>query len=57
MLFRSSADKVTNILKIYQNEGLQGIFENRYDQPASSLASFWQCLKWSFQVAPVANAQ
>ena len=52
-----SADKVTNILKIYQNEGIQGVLKNRYDQPSSSLAPFWQCLKCSFQVAPVANAK
>ena len=52
-----SPDKVTNILKMYQSEGVQGILENRYYQPSSSLAPFWQCLKCSFQVAPVANAK
>lgn len=51
------ADTVTNVLKLYQSEGLQGIVENRYYQPSSSLAPFWQCLKGSFQVAPVANAK
>ena len=52
-----SADKATNLLKIYQNEGRQGILENRDCQPSGSLAPFWQCLKCSFQVAPVANAK
>lgn len=52
-----SADTVTNTLKLYQSEGLQGVVENRYYQPSSSLAPFWQCLKCSFQVAPVANAK
>ena len=51
------ADTVTNTLRLYESEGLQGVVENRYYQPSSSLAPFWQCLKCSFQVAPVANAK
>ena len=52
-----SADQVTKILKIDQNEGLQGILENRCYQPASRRAPFWPCLQCSFQVAPVAHAK
>ena len=52
-----SADMVIKIIEIYQNEDLQGTLENRYYQPSSSLAPFWQCLKGSFQVAPVAHAK
>jgi len=51
------ADSVTNLLKLYQSEGLQGVIENRYYRPASSLTPFWQCLKCSFLVSPVANAK
>ena len=52
-----NADTVTNTLRLYQSEGLQGVVENRYYQPSSSLAPFWQCLKCSFKVAPVPNAK
>ncbi len=45
---KMSSDTVTNMLKLYQSEGLQGVIENRYYQPSSSLAPFWQCLKCSF---------
>jgi len=54
---KMSADTVTNVLKLFRAEGLPGVIENRYYQPSSTLAPFWQWLKCSFLVSPVANAK
>jgi transposase len=54
---RLSANTVTNYLKEYQGGGLPAVLENRYYRPASSLKPFWQCIKCSFTVAPVANGK
>lgn len=52
-----SDDTVTNLLKLYQAEGLGGLLECRYYRPSSSLAPFWKCLQCVFRAAPVANAK
>lgn len=44
-------------LKAYRDGGLAGVMENRYYQPSSSLAPFWQCLICSFKATPVASAK
>lgn len=54
---RLSPNTITNYLKEYQEGGLPAVLENRYYRPASSLEPFWQCLKCSFTVAPVANGK
>jgi transposase len=54
---RLSINTVTNYLKEYQAGGLPTVLENRYYRPTSCLEPFWQCIKCSFTVAPVANAK
>ena len=44
-------------LKEYLNGGLPEVLADRYYRPTSTLLPFWQCLKCSFGVAPVANAK
>lgn len=54
---RFSPNTLTNYLKEFQEGGLAGLLEDRYYRPSSSLAPFWQCLRCSFTVAPVASAK
>jgi transposase len=44
-------------LKAYRDGGLPALMENRYYQPSSSLAPFWQCLICSFKASPAASAK
>ena len=44
-------------LKEYLKGGLPEVLADRYYRPTSALLPFWQCLKCSFGVAPVANAK
>ena len=54
---RLSPNTLTNYLKAFQQGGLAALLEDRYYRPSSSLAPFWQCLRCSFAVAPVASAK
>jgi transposase len=46
-------DTVTNYLKIYARDGLAGVFENRYFQPVSKAAAFFEEIKKSLDEQPV----
>lgn len=51
------SNSVTNYLKTYLKEGIQGIIENKYYKPVSALAPFVQCLKCQFLLSPVTDAK
>lgn len=51
-----SDDTVTNYVKLYRNEGLAGLMENRHYKPTSSVAPFIVEIERSFSEAPVATA-
>lgn len=48
-----SDDTVTNYVKLYEREGLIGLFENRYFQPVSKVAPFLGEIKTSLDEQPV----
>ena len=50
-------DTVTNYLKLYQSEGLAGLMENRFFQPTSQVAPFFDLIKKSLADEPVASAK
>jgi transposase len=54
---RLSPTTLVAYLKEYLKGGLPEVLADRYYRPASALLPFWQCLKCSFGVAPVANAK
>lgn len=56
-VLRICSATLANYLKAYRDGGLPALMENRYYQPASSLAPFWQCLICSFKAAPAASAK
>src|SRR6266567_2376178 len=47
-------DTVTNYLKLYQSEGLAGLLENKFFQPTSQVAPFFDAIKKSLADEPVA---
>jgi len=51
-----SDDTITNYIKLYRDEGLAGLVENRYYKPTSSVAPFLEEIKQSFSETPVSNA-
>jgi transposase len=51
-----SDDTVTNYVKLYRDEGLAGLMENRHYKPTSSVAPFIEEIEGSFSEAPVATA-
>jgi transposase len=51
-----SDDTVTNYLKLFRDEGIQGLLEDRSYKPASSVESFLQEISASFAASPVATA-
>lgn len=55
-VLRISDDTVTNYIKLYREEGLSGLVENRYYRPASSVEPFFDEIAASFAAAPVATA-
>jgi len=52
-----SNDTVTNYLIIYREQGLEGVFENRYYQPISQLKPFWNTIEHSLGEEPVSSAK
>jgi len=52
-----SADTVTNYLKLYQSEGLNGLLENRYYQPVSQVEPHLDAIRKSLEEKPVASAK
>lgn len=56
LLLRVSDDTVTNYLKLYRDEGLAGLIENRYHRPASCVEPFFTEIAASFAAEPVATA-
>ena len=52
-----SDDTVTNYLKLYQSQGLDGLLENRFFQPTSKVAPFFEVIKQSLVAEPVASAK
>ena len=50
-------DTVTNYLKRYQSKGLEGLLENRFFQPTSKGAPFFDAIKKSLADEPVASAK
>jgi transposase len=52
-----SDDTVTNYLKLYQSSGLPGLLENRFFQPTSKVAPFFDAIKKSLGDEPVASAK
>ena len=55
-ILRISLDTVTNYLKLYRDEGLAGLVEDRYHRPASSVEPYIEEIVASFAAAPVATA-
>jgi transposase len=55
-VLRITRKTLTNYLKAFLDGGIAALTENRYRQPESAVAPFWQCLVCSFTVAPVADA-
>ena len=55
-VLRISADTVTNYIKLYRDEGLAGLVENRYHRPVSSVEPFLEEIAASFAEAPVSTA-
>lgn len=51
-----SDDTVTNYAKLYRDEGLGGLIENRHYRPTSSVAPFLDEIGQSFAETPVATA-
>lgn len=51
------ANTITNQLKEYQSGGLPRTLEDKYYRPSSSLEPFFECLKCSFLITPVADAK
>jgi len=54
---RLSPTTLVAYLREYLKGGLPEVLADRYYRPASALLPFWQCLRCSFGVAPVANAK
>lgn len=52
-----SDDTVTNYLKLFQAKGLGGLLENRFFQPTSQAAPFYDAIKKSLAEEPVASAK
>ena len=52
-----SDDTITNYLKLYQKDGLTGIFENRYYQPTSQVEPFLDEIRQSLDNDPVSSAK
>jgi transposase len=52
-----SVNTPLNYIKEYLDGGLSTVLEDRYYKPSSSLEPYWQCLRCSFEAAPVANAK
>ena len=50
-------DTVTNYLKLYESKGLDGLLENRFFQPTSKVAPFFEAIKKSLADEPVASAK
>lgn len=50
-------DTVTNYLKLYESKGLVGLLENRFFQPTSKVAPFFDAIKKSLADEPVASAK
>lgn len=51
-----SDDTVTNYVKLFRDEGLAGLMENRYYRPTSAIQPFLEEIACSFAEEPVANA-
>jgi transposase len=51
-----SDDTVTNYLKLFRDEGLAGLLENRYYKPTSSVEPFFEQIAESLRDNPVATA-
>lgn len=51
-----SDDTVTNYVKLYRNEGLAGLIENRHYRPTSSVGPYLEEIEQSFSETPVATA-
>lgn len=51
-----SDDTVTNYVKLYRDDGLAGLLENRHYKPSSSVEPFLQEIERSFAESPVATA-
>jgi transposase len=51
-----SDDTVTNYVKLYRDEGLGGLVENRHYRPTSSVAPFLEAIERSFTETAVATA-
>jgi len=52
-----SVNTPLNYIKEYLDGGLSSVLEDRYYKPSSCLEPYWQCLRCSFEAAPVANAK
>ncbi len=52
-----SDDTITNYLKLYRDEGLKGVFENRYYQPTSQVEPFMDEIRKSLENQPVSSAK
>lgn len=50
-----SADTVTNYIKLYRDEGLNGLIENRYYRPVSSIEPYLEAIASSFASEPVGS--
>lgn len=51
-----SDDTVTNYVKLYRDEGLPGLVENRHYKPTSSIEAYLAKIELSFSETPVATA-
>jgi len=51
-----SNDTITNYVKLYRDEGLAGLLENRHYKPTSSVEPFLEEIRESFEETPVATA-
>jgi transposase len=52
-----SDDTITNYVKLYQEEGLSGVFENRYYQATSQVEPFLDEIRQSLDDEPVSSAK
>ena len=52
-----SNDTVTNHLKLYRDQGLPGLLENRYYQPSSQVEPYLDSIRSSLDNEPVASAK
>jgi len=50
-------DTVTNYVKLFESKGLDGLLENRFFQPTSKVAPFFDAVKKSLADEPVASAK